>query len=560
MPSSGDITFSIFTAVGAVSLFLMGVGILSDAFFRRISASFFRLLSGGDGGWWRKLYRGFAAGLLSGNPAAGSVLIVSMAEAGTLPERSIPTVVSGYRLGSLLFGFLLAMVVRSSGSISTGLILLAFAVPFALNVRRRNRLQLDVLIGAGLVFLSVQLLDSNLHGQVFSSLYSMHRILASTSPLFLLITFAAGSLLSVLLRSSLVPLVLALSLSAASWLAPQSAFMLLLGGRLGDTCTALLSSVRLGVRGRRAALVQLLVELAAYVWLPLVFFAASFMDGQFACCAPLYLLAGQFVMYVGSLLLLPLVSFLPLLVRRILSADESQLDEGDSTFIDYHLELVPAGWPEALDANLQQTQRALSYMADSTYRMLVRVMNSSQISDDCQLAFEEVQRQEMDLCSVRRKISKALLGSVQQACSRKQAETIQRQQRIAHELRQIGSDCRHSLDILCRSYKKKYRFHEEASEELFAFVAQVMDFLQYNADYLQNRFDSFDTQLAARMEEGINVARDRLKKRSRRCMERGQDVQIRGELAFIEIVGYLENIGDSCLHIAQTVPHLQRFR
>ena len=88
---------------------------------------------------------------------------------------------------------------------------------------------------------------------------------------------------------------------------------------------------------------------------------------------------------------------------------------------------------------------------------------------------------------------------------------------------------------------------------MFEFTAQVLDFLQYNRDFLAGKIDSPNWNLAKEMEAGIDKARDKLAKRSRKHLEKDSEAHIRGELLFIDLLGHLEHIGDSCLAIARAI-------
>ncbi|MFW5777223.1 MAG: PhoU domain-containing protein [Spirochaetota bacterium] len=74
---------------------------------------------------------------------------------------------------------------------------------------------------------------------------------------------------------------------------------------------------------------------------------------------------------------------------------------------------------------------------------------------------------------------------------------------------------------------------ERTEQELFDYTRQVMEFLRYN-----------------------NAVREKLRKRSRRSIERNADTDVRGELIFIDIIRHLEHIGDNCLNMSEAVGEL----
>ena len=52
--------------------------------------------------------------------------------------------------------------------------------------------------------------------------------------------------------------------------------------------------------------------------------------------------------------------------------------------------------------------------------------------------------------------------------------------------------------------------------------------------------------------------RDKLRKRSRRTIEREEDVDVKGELIFMDIVRHLEHVGDSSLNVSEAIVGMPR--
>ncbi|THB64984.1 MAG: Na/Pi cotransporter family protein [Spirochaetaceae bacterium] len=567
MPSdAGGMLMLLFSVVGSLAIFLLGMRSITEGLLRRYGQQFRRLVAGKPDCRWRSLLRGVMAGALSGTPVTGTVLLSSMVNIGSVPLRRTPVILLGINAGATLSGWLLAWFAYSLGLAQYGLVLLAFALPLLVQAKVEGRSRHDFLIGTGMVLLGMQLLNGSLSVGFPEEVWLQYLRLVSNQPAILPVLFLVGVGAAAIFRSSLGVLALAMALGFRGWLSLEMSAAMVIGGSLGIALTGLMVALRLGINARRAAFAHVLITLFGCLWLFLLFpLVIDIVDMALpgyryqAEHIPVKLALLQSLLHAGNLLfLLPFSSLFTQISRKIFKADESENDTPETD--EFRLALLPAGIPEALDSNLLHTQRGLGKMAALSYQMLMMVMNSSQLPETCESSAMALNETSLVLSGIRRQISQALVGASQQPCNRVQAETIQKQQRIAHELRQIGSDCQHIMEVLCRSYRKQYRFHEEAQEELFGFSAQILDFLQYNGDYLQEKIDSFDYSLAEKMEQGIHNARNILKKRSRKWMEKKPDAHIRGELAFIEIVGYLENIGDSCLHISSTVPQLQRMQ
>ncbi|AFG36741.1 Na+/phosphate symporter [Spirochaeta africana] len=595
---------------GGLAVFLLGAGRFSDSLLRRQRRRFVRLLSGGGesragragaasavsrrsaqqnrrrhhafaGEWhdnWNGFWRGTAAGALSGVPSAGVVLLVSLVDSGQVRLRQAAAILLGINLGATVFAWYLAVFGYQAVFAGSGLILLALALPYVVGSGGEFSGAAELLLGIGLTLLGTHLLgwylpaaadwlgrDADWQLSVHS--YLMRGMSALPAAAGMLLGAAAvGAVTAALLRSFPGAVVLAMSLSATGLTDIWIAVGITTGAGIGMSLTGFLAARRLGAAARSTARLNLLLNCGAALWMFLLLFwlvpaAASLVPGVSNGAAALQLALLLSIQHsLNAVLLLPAAHRLG---RRFRDAEPpgalvSVGAAGDAA--PAGLRLVPSGLPEALESNLLHTQRALAEMADAARAMLMTVMNVSQLSDSFEDQLDQIQTGKMQLTTLRNMVSQALTRAVQSLCSPEQAETIQQQQRIAHELKGVGDDCYRIMLVFSRSYRKKYRFHDESDDELFGFSAQVLDFLQYNSDYLQGRLLELDPDVAEQMEAGINAARDVLKKRSRRVIEQQQDAHVKGELAFIEIVGHLEHIGDCCLHISRTVRRLQKVR
>ncbi|MFW5800771.1 MAG: Na/Pi symporter [Spirochaeta sp.] len=558
--------------LGALTVFLLGIGRITDSVLRQNRSRFIALITGSRKGRLQGFLRGAVAGSLSGSPSAVVVLLVSAADSGQVQLKRITAVLLGINLGATISGWLLALFGYQFGLAPAGILMLAAALPYAAGLGKGESAAGEMVMGLGLALLGVLLMQQYIPAGASETAWVQQFGRMADTGAGIAAAVLAGIAGAAVFRSSLGILVLAMSLAYQGWLPLYPAAALVIGAGLGLARTGFLVASRLGIPARSAAHIHLYLHLFACIWMLLGFpwivgFTDYLMPGNAGASGdiPLRLAMLHSLQHaVNALLLLPLCSHITGLLRigssrRTHAAGEANAAGSKTVSVD-GLRLVPAGVPEALETNLFKTQAALAGMADIAREMLMNVMNASQIAEDAETFLDQVLGKKLELTDLRSAVSQALTRSVQQPCSPAQAETIQHQQRIAHELKGVGDDCYRILLVLTRSYRKKYRFHEESDDELFGFAAQVLDFLQYNSDYLQGKLPVLDTDLAEQMEVGINAGRDILKKRARRVLEREQDAHIRGELAFIEVVGHLEHIGDCCLHISRTVRRLQKVR
>ncbi|TVR04564.1 MAG: Na/Pi cotransporter family protein [Spirochaetaceae bacterium] len=544
--------FAILTALGALGVFLLGYREITSVSMRWIGAWFRRCAADEHSGRLRGLGLGglVAAG---GSSASGTVALVTMVDSEAVPPQRALWLMAGINLGATTVPWLIGLIGFRAALAVPALLLMAVSLPFRLSGSLRRYTYGDLIAGLALVLLALDLMTGRLAvvadsrwmidafgGVVGGGLAGGGAIAGG---------LLLGAVISSIIRSSVGTVVLAMALMARGWLPAEMAASAAVGSTFGLTAIAALTARGLGGEARRAAFlhacIAVISALAGAVVVLAVYSRPS--DSVLLVCAA-HTLTQTFGTLCVRLLEKPLFAMGARLVPvpPRLPAEPRRLHP-----------LAPT-MPESVNANLLLTQAALARTAGQALEMLMIVMNATQIDDDIDGATERTIILRLAVKDSEDEISASLTRNMQLPCSRAQAERIHQQQRIAQELSLISDDCYKTMRLLERSYRKNYRFHQESREELFAFTAQIMDFLKYTADYLADRIETPDWELASQMENQVDAVRNKLKKRSRKTLEREDDADIRGELAFIDIVAHLEHVGDRCLTISDTVRRLSR--
>lgn len=543
---------AIVTALGSLGVFLVGYRQITGATMRwmgprfRIAAE--RLSS-------RRVGRLLAGVMVAagGSSTSGTVALVSMVDSGAVTFDRTPWVFAGINLGAGLACLVVAIVGFHAPLASAALIVMAAAVPFRLSSTLRRYAHGEALAGLALMMLAIDLMTGRLIAQSAESVPRFFEIAAGYR-LVPLSGIVIGLAVSAVVRSPVGTTVFAMSLAVRGWLPGDAAAAVSLGAILGLPTVAFSASRTLGAAARRASVVQAAVALSACIVGAVVLLTAA-AETLTAAGSPARTVAAIAAFITGVHLIV--IALVPATERMIVAlaarlhpdADEPSAQPGA-------MSLLSPTLPESLEANLERSQSALARMAAMAYEMLMVVINCSQVDDRIEQETERIAAMRQAIRNAEDEVLSALTRYVQLPCTRVQAERIQQQQRIARELAFIGDDCYKTARLLARSYRKQYRFHDQGRDELFDFTSQILDFLKYNSDYLNGLIDRPDRDLARSMEQTIDKVRDRLKKRSRKVLEKRPDADIRGELAFIDIVSHLEHVGDRCLGIAETVHRL----
>ena len=88
-------------------------------------------------------------------------------------------------------------------------------------------------------------------------------------------------------------------------------------------------------------------------------------------------------------------------------------------------------------------------------------------------------------------------------------------------------------------------------ERLLPYLELVRQFLQFIRRNINTQLTQEKLELASELEDGIDAFRKDLKKVARKRLESGADVK--AELLYIDVVRRIENIGDNCFSISESL-------
>jgi phosphate:Na+ symporter len=343
------------------------------------------------------------------------------------------------------------------------------------------------------------------------------------------------------------------------WISFPVAAAIVLGENIGTTITAFLASLPMGTSARRTARAHMIFNLIGVAWLLALFNPAlrlvdALMIGSpdVAENIPLHLSLFHTLFNVtNTAVLLAFVPQLATLVERLVS-DRSEVRIAGS----YRLSLIALNIPDALDSNLITVRGELSRMSGRAIGMLESVLQASRTPEILPSVRKDLEETEQYVDDMQETLTEYLTSFMRGPTSEDQARYIQAAQRIAHEIEGISDACYSIGLLLDKLHRKGRRLHEDGEEELAGYTEQVMEFLRYNNSVLERKIDRPDLPSALTMENGIDKVRKRLRKRSRKPIERDAKADVRGELIFIDIVRHLEHIGDNSLNIAEAVGEL----
>jgi phosphate:Na+ symporter len=477
--------------------------------------------------------------------------------AGVVTLKQSIGVIMGANIGTTMTAWIVSLVGFKFSITDVALPAIAIAIPLYFSSRPNRRESADILIGFGLLFLGLSFMKDSVpdiknNPEVLAFLSDWSHFGFASTLLFVLI----GTLLTIIVQSSSAAMTITLTMAFKGWIDFPMSAAIILGENIGTTITAFLASLPMNASAKRAARAHMMFNIIGVLWMLTVFdpftrLVDFLVPGNTTDPESIPFHLSMFhTMFnvVNTALLVGLVTPLSRLVEWMVKDDKMRPDTGP-----YKLNIVPDNIPEALDSNLITVRQELVKMADAASDMLQLIKVGVKHPDKITRELEVLQAREQRADDMQEQLTDFLTGCTRQDLGVDQANTVSAQRRIAHELENI-TDSAYGIGLLLeRVSKKEAHFHSKGKEELADYTGLVMDFLKYNQDFLARRIVSYNLKTALDMEEEIDRMRDKLRRRSRRVIEKDEDVDVKGELFYMDIVRHLEHIGDSSLNVSQAI-------
>lgn len=541
--------------LGGLGLFLYGMRIMSDGIQRRSGSKFRRTLGIFTTNRFAGVLTGLGVTAIIQSSSATTVLLVSIVNAGLIGLEQAIGVIMGANIGTTLTGWIVSVLGFKFKITTLALPAIAIAMPMFFSKKEKLREIAGILIGFGILFLGLHMmkesvpdLKNNPEVLEFLSRFSDKGYLS----LFLFV--AVGTVLTVVVQSSSAAMAITLTMAYKGWIDFPTASAIVLGENIGTTITAYLASLGMNVNAKRAARAHMLFNLVGVAWMFLLFI--PFLNGVDAIVPgdsadphniPIHLSAFHTAFNIANMgLLIGFVSFIARLARKMVP-DPSEPEELKLTFIS-------AQTAEDVESNLISAQAELARMAAMVYDMSTWVMNALQEDAEAiQQTRTKISEYEDKTDELQVSISLFLTNCMTGSLSEDQAHRIQAMYRMAHELENVGDSCKSVIRVLEKRALKEWTFHESGIDHLIEYQGHVMDFLKYNNDFLSRAISDFSLEFARSMEDNLNAQRNKLRKVVRRSLSTGTDVDVRGELAFLDIVRHMEQVGDACFNISEEI-------
>lgn len=481
------------------------------------------------------LLLGFVLAVVMGSSGAVTVMLVGLANARLLNLKQVLAVTLGAIVGSTLIVQVMAFQISNYAML---MITLGVALSFFTNSDRGKNVSKTILF-LGIMFLSMNLikeagalLEQNTafrHGiQYFS-----HRPLAA----LILSTY-----LTAMIHSSAATIALIMSLLVAQESSLIEALPWILGANLGTTSTAFLAGFRGGILGKQTALAHFLVKVVGVGLVYPLMSQFSFLISALGGALERQIANAHTVFNLAlALLFFPFISFGAKTVVRIIPEKE---DSGPFMF--HYLDSRSLDTPELA---LAQAHREILRMSDYVEEMVEKAVVL--FENPVNRAIDDLREKDQLVDFLNKGIKMHLTRLTQSEMTKQQVHREFELLFRTSDLESIGDVVeKNIIPLVKKTAKKGYSFSDEGWGEIVSIHAKVLECLQLSTAYFSSSDRALAVKLALLFEEVEEMVAESNEKHVIR-LHQGIKETLDTSSVHLDLVGFLQRIAKLSLNFTQ---------
>ena len=544
-----EIVKPVLELIGSLGFLLYGMKLMSDGVQKSAGERLQRALSVMTGNRFISLLTGLFVTMIIQSSGATTVMVVTFVNAGLMTLTQSVGVVFGANIGTTITAWIVS-IFGFNFNISQ------FAIPvfgagYFLTIIKKGRYKnwAEAIMGFGMLFLGLSGLSDVFNPQQLGWLFNIH----GTGFTAIFLGFIIGIIITALLHSSSAFSAIVITMAFNNLISWELAAAMTLGSNIGSTIDAILASLGTSADARRSALIHVLFNVLGTT-VALIFFS-SFLDlvimltpGHANSNIAIRISVLHTVFKVlSTLLLLPMQKYLVLFSQKIIRDDPKDKPKT------YKLEFTELISKDSVTTHIIQVEKAISDMTDIVTDMFDKIqLGITKRNIDYIETYQESCAASEDYCDqMHEQITHYLIKCQKLQITEKQLNHISCMIQIVDELENMSDNCYATVMLIFRSIDKKMKFAQEDMERLLPYIELVRQFLQFIRININKQLSPEKLELATELEDGIDAFRKDLKKVARKRLENGADVK--AELLYIDLVRRIENIGDNCFSISESL-------
>ena len=542
------------TLLGGVALFLFGMTLMGDGLTKVSGSKLEPILFRLSGTPLRALLLGTGVTAVIQSSCATSVMAVGFVNSGMMSVRQAINVILGSILGTSITGWILCLsYIEGSGSLSAILststltaVVAVAGIILRLYCKNDSRQHVgDILMGFAILMFGMHTMSgavSNLGEQPWFT-----GIMTSMSnPL---LGILVGAAFTAILQSASAAVGILQALSVTGALAFDAVLPMLMGINIGASFPVLLSAIGATVKGRRAALVYLVLSIFGVLGCASVFYVANaifrfgFMNTVMNPFNTAF--ANSMFRLAHLVLLAPFTDAIEALVTRLVP-DRAEPEKVPVVQLEERFLTRP---PLALEQSRVVINEMAEHARDSVVLAIGLLRHHS----------EEVSKQVRDLEELvdqyEDKIGSYLLLLNGQQLSAKESGQVSKYLHTLSDFERISDHARNIAESGDELHEKQLILSEGATRDLSVLTNAVTEVLRITIQ----AYETGDLDMARHvepLEEVIDYLSDELKMRQVERL-RNRQGNITQNFVFNDLITNLERISDHCSNIALAMLRLE---
>lgn len=537
--------------IGSLGFLLYGMKLMSDGVQKSAGEKLQRALGVITGNRFVALLTGLIVTMIIQSSGASTVMVVTFVNAGLMTLTQSVGVIFGANIGTTITAWIVS-IFGFNFKISSFAIPV-FGIGYFLTIIFKKKSGYknlgEAVMGFGMLFLGLSGLSDVFTPEQLGWLFNIQ----GSGVLAIAGGFVIGIIITALLHSSSAFSAIVITMAFNGLISWELAAAMTLGSNIGSTIDAVLASLSANADGRRAALIHVMFNVFGTVvaliffkpFLNLVVFVTP--GQQNSNIAIRISMLHTVFKTLSTIILLPLQNPLVKLSQRIIKNGSKDAQEG------FKLEFTELITKDSITTHIIQAEKAIADMTDVVSDMFDKIQLGVTQRD---MSFIENYKDdsikaEAYVDQMHEQITHFLVKCQSLQLTERQLNHTSSMIQIVDELENMSDSCYATIMLVIRSIEKKMKFQTEDMERLLPYIELVRQFLQFIRRNINTQLTPEKLDLARELEDGIDAFRKDLKKVARKRLEGGADVK--AELLYIDVVRRIENIGDNCFSISESL-------
>lgn len=262
----------ILTLIGAVSLFLYGMKLMSEGLQKAAGDKLRNILAMMTNNRFIGAFTGIFITALIQSSSATTVMIVSFVNAGLLSLGQSMAVIMGANVGTTATAWIISLLGFKVNMAAFAIPLVGFGVPLLFSKKNSSKSWGEFIIGFGFLFLGLEYINNSVpdlqsNPEVFQVLESYTTMGYGSIILFAIV----GMIVTMIIQSSSATFAIVLIMSSKGWISFELAAAVILGSNIGTCITPLIASISGNVQAKRAAMGHFMFNVLGSLWVLLLY-------------------------------------------------------------------------------------------------------------------------------------------------------------------------------------------------------------------------------------------------------------------------------------------------